>query len=106
VAEEERDPQTPEGSVPEAEERNAHVGDAAESQAAEESVCPAEHEWERARSCCGAIRRKASDQVKRLRQKSVGEVVDGTLEFVRRHPGPGVIAAVLSGFFLGRLFRR
>jgi hypothetical protein len=28
------------------------------------------------------------------------------LGMVKKHPGPGVIVAVLIGFFLGRLFRR
>jgi len=59
-------------------------------------------------------RRGASDEVGRQaapplspgREMSLGEVVDVTLDLVRRHPAAGVSVAVLVGFFVGRLWRR
>ena len=48
----------------------------------------------------------SSDRLKAVREKSVGDLIDGTLELVKKHPGPGVILAAIIGFFLGRLFRR
>ncbi len=49
---------------------------------------------------------EAVDRVRQLRESTVGDVVEGSLETVRRHPALGVSLAVLVGFFLGRLFRR
>jgi hypothetical protein len=40
------------------------------------------------------------------REMRLGEVVDATLDLVRRHPAAGVSVAVLVGFFAGRLWRR
>ena len=37
---------------------------------------------------------------------TLGDVLDGTLNFVRRHPGAGVLAAGLLGFLLGRSTKR
>jgi hypothetical protein len=50
--------------------------------------------------------RSAADQVARAREVTVGDVLDGTLEFVRRHPAAGLLAAGLAGFLLGRTTRR
>jgi len=59
-------------------------------------------------------RRGASDEVGRqadplpapAREMRLGEVVDATLDLVRRHPAAGVSVAALVGFFVGRLWRR
>jgi len=48
---------------------------------------------------------KVAEELKRVREKTVGELIDGTLETVRQHPGPSVICAAVVGFFLGKLFR-
>jgi hypothetical protein len=37
---------------------------------------------------------------------TLGDVLDGTLNFVRRHPGAGVLAAGLIGFLFGRSTKR
>lgn len=37
---------------------------------------------------------------------TVGDVVDTTFKFVRRHPKLGVLAAGVVGFLLGRAWRR
>jgi ElaB/YqjD/DUF883 family membrane-anchored ribosome-binding protein len=36
----------------------------------------------------------------------VGDVIDGALDAVRRHPGASLTIAAFVGFFLGGLFRR
>jgi len=73
---------------------------------AAEAVRRAEAELEKAQQLYQKVRQQATDRLRAIREKSVGDLVDGTLEVVKRHPGPGVIVAALIGFFLGRLFRR
>ena len=40
------------------------------------------------------------------RQLSIGDIFDGTLEFVRRHPATGLFAAGVVGYLFGRALRR
>lgn len=49
---------------------------------------------------------RVSQQALRARNVTVGDLIDGTLEFVRRHPASGVLTAVVAGFLLGRITRR
>jgi ElaB/YqjD/DUF883 family membrane-anchored ribosome-binding protein len=73
---------------------------------AADAVQRAEAELKKARQIYEDVRRKATDRLKSARQKTLGDLIDGTLDLVKRHPGPGVILAGLLGFFFGRLFRR
>jgi ElaB/YqjD/DUF883 family membrane-anchored ribosome-binding protein len=73
---------------------------------AAEAVRRAEAELERAQQFYQKVRQEASEGLRAVREKNVADLVDGTLEVVKRHPGPGVIVAAMIGFFLGRLFRR
>jgi len=73
---------------------------------AADAVRKAEAELQKARQCCQDLRQEAADRLKAVREMSLGELIDGTLKQVRKHPGPGVVIAALVGFFLGRLFRR
>jgi len=73
---------------------------------AAESVEQARAELEKAQACYQRVRREAVERLEKVRQKTVGDLLDDTLEVVRKHPGPGVIVAAILGFFLGRLFRR
>ena len=75
-------------------------------QKAAEAVRRAEAELEKAQQLYQKVRQEATDRLKAVREKSVGDLIDGTLEVVKKHPGPGVIVAAMIGFFLGRLFRR
>ena len=77
-----------------------------EVEAAAEAVRRAKHQLREARRAYWQLRRQTVDQLKQIREMSVGDLVDDTLKRVKRHPGPSVIVAVLAGFFLGRLFRR
>jgi len=73
---------------------------------AEEAVRRAQEELRRARQLYRRVRRQATDRLKRLRQATAGELVDGALRLVRQYPGPSILIAVAVGFFLGRSLRR
>lgn len=77
-----------------------------EVRAAAEAVRRAREELERARETYMALREEAAAQVRKLRESTVGDVVKGSLEMVRKHPATGVAVAAMVGFFLGRVFRR
>ena len=49
---------------------------------------------------------QVSQQAARARSLTVGDIVDGTLEFVRRYPAAGLLAVGVVGFLLGRSTRR
>ena len=74
--------------------------------AAEEAVRRAEAELTKAQAAYARVRRQATEQLKQIREKRVGDLVDDTLKLVKRHPGPSVVLAAVVGFWLGRLFRR
>lgn len=74
--------------------------------AAEEAVRRAEAELTKAREAYARLRRQATEQLKQIREKRLGDLVDDGLKLVQEHPGPGVVLAALVGFWLGRLFRR
>lgn len=75
-------------------------------QAAEQALRRATVELRRAQQRYEQTRAQAAEQFSELREKSPSELIDSTLECVRKYPGPGVLAAAFAGFFLGRLFRR
>ncbi len=77
-----------------------------EVQAAEEALHRARDEFEKAQETCRRLREEACHGFPNLREKKVSDVVESTLTFVRKNPGPGVLVAAVLGFFLGRLFRR
>jgi ElaB/YqjD/DUF883 family membrane-anchored ribosome-binding protein len=66
----------------------------------------AKAELEKAQAFYEQVRRQAAERLKAVRRTSVGDVIDGTLETVKRHPVAGLTIAALIGFYLGRLFRR
>jgi ElaB/YqjD/DUF883 family membrane-anchored ribosome-binding protein len=77
-----------------------------ETCSAAEVLKRAKAELENAQAYYEEVRQQAVDRVKAVREKSVGDLIDGTFESVRRHPGAGLTAAALVGFLLGRIFRR
>ena len=83
-----------------------HPPEASEIEAAEEGLRRAKEEFKKARQAYRQVRSHAVDQLKQVREMSLGDLVDQTLKQVRKHPGPGVLIAAILGFFLGRLFRR
>lgn len=103
---------SPERNIPDAaatddtKESGQQVDQSPKVRKAAGAVCRAKAELEKAQTLYQKVRREAGDKLKKVREKTVGDLVDDTLEVVRKHPGPGVILAGLVGFFLGRLFRR
>ena len=73
---------------------------------ADDALSRAKAELDRAKTCYENVRRQATEQLKNVRKTNVGDIIDGTLETVKRHPAAGLGVAALLGFFLGRLFRR
>jgi ElaB/YqjD/DUF883 family membrane-anchored ribosome-binding protein len=80
--------------------------DAAEVEAAASVVRQAREALERAEGAYQQSLERVSQQAARARALTVGDILDGTLEFVRRHPATGLIAASVIGFLLGRSSRR
>ena len=74
--------------------------------AAAQAIRRAQAELEKACDTYTSLRKEATEQVRKLRESTVGEVVEGTLKAVKKHPALGISLAALVGFFLGRLFRR
>ena len=66
----------------------------------------AKAEFEKAQAFYENVRQQATDRLKSVREASVGDAIDNTLNAVRRHPGASLTIAAMIGFFLGRLFRR
>lgn len=77
-----------------------------EVQAAEEAVRRAREQLSKAEAYCRQLRHDATDELHKLREKNLGDLVEGTLACVRKHPGAGIGLAAVLGFFLGRLFHR
>lgn len=87
-------------------EEEVQPDDSPKVRCAAEAVARAEAELKRAQETYQTVRREATERLKAVRDKSVGDLIDGTLAAVKKHPGPGVLVAIVIGFFLGRLFRR
>jgi len=77
-----------------------------EVQAAAEALRAAHEHYEQAKAQYYHLRDDAAQEVHSLRGKGTAEVIAMVLEMVRKHPGPGVVAALMCGWFAGRIFRR
>lgn len=84
----------------------APVEESPEVRSAAAAVSRAREELKKAQQLYEKVRDEASEKLQKARSATLGDVIDGTLKMVKKHPGPGVIIAVVVGFFLGRLFRR
>ncbi|OHB66031.1 MAG: hypothetical protein A2V70_16760 [Planctomycetes bacterium RBG_13_63_9] len=73
---------------------------------AADAVRRAEAELQKAKGLYQKVRQEATDRLQTAREKTLGDLLDGTLETVGKHPGPALLLGVIVGFFLGRLFRR
>lgn len=79
---------------------------AGETCSAAEALKRAKAELEKAQAFYEKVRHEAAERLETIRKTSVGEMLDGTLDAVRRRPGASLTVAALVGFLLGRLFRR
>lgn len=82
------------------------LDDRPEIQAAEKALRQARKRLHKAQKQYHRVRGQASEGFEQLREKKASDLLDATLKFVRKHPGPGVLVAAACGMFLGRLFRR
>jgi ElaB/YqjD/DUF883 family membrane-anchored ribosome-binding protein len=71
-----------------------------------ETLRRAKAELEKAHAFYEHVREQAAERIRDVRRKSVGDMLDGTLETVKRHPAASLTAAAVVGYLLGRLFRR
>ena len=67
---------------------NASSDSPAEVCSAAEALKRAKAEFEKAQACYEHVCHEASERLKSVRAKRVGEVIDGTLEAVKRRPAP------------------
>jgi hypothetical protein len=74
-------------------------------QAAEAALRRARAEVKRARAHYHSLRLEAEQGIDHVRAGEVGELTDQVLDAVRKHPGPGVLIAMLVGFVIGRIGR-
>ena len=77
-----------------------------EACSAADALKRAKAEMEKAHEFYEHVRQQTAEKLKDVRELSVGDVLDGTLETVKRHPGASLTLAALLGFMLGRWFRR
>jgi ElaB/YqjD/DUF883 family membrane-anchored ribosome-binding protein len=73
---------------------------------AAEALHRAKAEFEKAQAFYESVRQQASERIKAVRETSVGDMLDCTLETVKRRPCASLAIAAMLGFLLGRLFRR
>lgn len=73
---------------------------------AAEALNRAKAEFEKAQAFYETVCQQAGERLKSIRETRVGDVLDGTLDVVKRRPGASLAVVALVGFFLGRLLRR
>jgi ElaB/YqjD/DUF883 family membrane-anchored ribosome-binding protein len=99
----------PSSDQPESKPAETPVRDPAECpkvRSAAEAVRRAEAELKKARGLYEKVRHEATERLKSVREKSLGDLLDGTLAAVKKHPGLGVIVSTLIGFLLGRWLKK
>jgi ElaB/YqjD/DUF883 family membrane-anchored ribosome-binding protein len=73
---------------------------------AAEALRRAKAELEKAQAFYESVRQQAAERIEAVRKTNIGDVLDCTLETVKRRPCASLAVAAALGFFLGRLFRR
>jgi ElaB/YqjD/DUF883 family membrane-anchored ribosome-binding protein len=91
---------------PAAEQSQASDGTCCGIRSAAEAVERAKAELKRAQEFYEDVRRRTAERLDAVRKTTVGDMMDCTLNTVRKHPGVGLTLAAAAGFFLGRLFRK
>ncbi len=87
------------------EQTEAAPQDASCVEAAAEAVERARAEFERAWQYYQKVRQEAAEQLKEVRETTVGDLLDGLGRVVRKFPGPSLLVALVVGFLLGRKSR-
>ncbi len=82
------------------------AGECPEINLAAEAVRLAKLELEKAQKFYDDVCRQAAEKIQSVRETTVGDVIDKTLETAKKHPGPTLIVSAALGFCLGRWFQR
>lgn len=99
-------PEHPAGTATAEEKHIENASECPEVHLAEEAVRLAKLELEKAQKFYDDVCRQAAEKIKSVRETTVGEVIDKTLETAKKHPGPSLILCAALGFCLGRWFQR
>jgi ElaB/YqjD/DUF883 family membrane-anchored ribosome-binding protein len=73
---------------------------------AADAVRRAREELQKAQELYDRVRQEATERLQKVRQTTFGDVIDCTLEAVKKRPAAGLTVAAALGFLLGRIFRR
>jgi ElaB/YqjD/DUF883 family membrane-anchored ribosome-binding protein len=92
-------------SNPSAGEETAEACRMPEEMAAD-AVRAAKIELEKAQQCYEAVRREAERKVHELSEKKIGELIDCTLDTVKRNPASSLLVSAALGYFLGRCVQK
>ena len=99
-------PQQPAGNANVADECMDAEGECPEIRLAAEAVRFAKMEFEKAQKYYDDLRMQASAKIKLVCETTIGDVLDNTLETVKKHPGASMIVTAALGFCLGRWFQK
>ena len=82
------------------------LDDSPEIRSAADAFKAAQEELKKAQANYHQLREQASQKVEEIRDTTVGDMVDGALEVVRKYPGSTLLAAFACGFMVDRWLRR
>ena len=97
-------PASPE--LPPGDAESQQINEQPEVRSAADALRAAQEELRKAQARYHDVRQQAAQKVEEIRETTVGEVVDGALEVVRKYPGPSLLAALAFGFMLDRWLRK
>ena len=80
--------------------------DAFDIQSATDALAAAREELRKAEARYHDLRERASEKMEEIRETTVGDMVDGALEVVRKYPGQSLLAAFACGFMVDRWLRK
>ena len=86
--------------------RSKTADETPEVSAAADALRAAQEELKKAQANYHHLKEQASQKVEEIRDTTVGDVVDGTLEIVRKYPGSCLLAAFACGFMIDRWLRK
>jgi ElaB/YqjD/DUF883 family membrane-anchored ribosome-binding protein len=73
---------------------------------AAEAVRIAKLELEKAQKFYEELRQQAAEKIQDVREKKVGDLVDSTLDAVKKYPGSTLLVSVAVGFCMGRWIQK
>jgi ElaB/YqjD/DUF883 family membrane-anchored ribosome-binding protein len=73
---------------------------------AAETVRIAKLELEKAQKIYEDLRQQATAKVREVREKNVGELVDSTLDAIKKYPGRSMVVSIALGVCVGRWVQR